>query len=170
MTEIYLDAERIAVAALALGRIRHQIDIAGQAIDLTSAYRARDYAQETLRQVCFAMIDGPASPDQIKARFLAHEQAERDYSDFTSAAIDAGLAGFEDNEGRDDGVLPVWDLICAVPSWWSTDLLKAKVDNLHLLAVAYRSLSFGETGPEGLVKDNIDGLILKQIVDQLLAA
>jgi hypothetical protein len=167
MTEIYLDAERIAVAALALGRIRHQIDIAGQAIDLTSAYRARDYAQETLRQVCFAMIDGPVSPDQIKARFLAHEQAERDYSEFTTLAIDAGLAGFEDN---DEGVLPVWALICAVPSWWSTDLLKAQTNNLHLLAVAYRSLSFGETGPEGLVKDNIDGLILKQIVDQLLAA
>jgi hypothetical protein len=167
MTEIYLDAERIAVAALALGRIKQQIDIAGQSVDLTSAYRVRDYAQDTLRQVCVVMIDGPASPDEIKARFGTHEQAERDYTDFTSAAIDAGLAGFEDN---DEGVLPIWDLICAVPSWWSTDLLKAKTDNLHLLAVAYRSLSFGETGPEGLVKDNIDGLILKQIVDQLLAA
>lgn len=162
------DAERVTTAAIALDDINHQIDIAGQVVDLAPAHRVRDYIRDTLRQVAGDMIDGPASPDQIKARLTAHGQAERDYTDFSNAAIDAGLAGFENDD--DTGSPPIWTLLCRAPAWWSSDLLEAGVDNLHILAVAYRTLMYGDVAPEGHVRENIDGLVLKRIINQLLAA
>ena len=144
------NTERLIIASHAFDAIARLIT-ASKGTGLAKAHCVRDYVRDTLGQVTGDAINGPASPQDLSDRLVAHAKAERDYM----AIVDGDLDG------------PIWDLLCATPHWWSEDLIEMENTDPRTLGLAYQAIFSWDL--DGLSSDTMRGTDA-QILARLLRA
>jgi hypothetical protein len=144
------NTERLIIASHAFDAISRLI-AASTDTSLAKAHCVRDYVHDTLGQVSGDAINGPATPQDLSNRLVAHAKAERDYI----ALVDGDLDG------------PIWDLLCATPHWWSEDLIDTQNTDPRTLGLAYQAIFSWDL--DGLSSDTTRGTD-SQILARLLRA